>query len=282
VLKMSEVLEDEITSINAIYDSDTLSRATDDTELVLKVPSAQVSLRLAFPSGYPEDCPVILGPHSIGEDTRKGEAHEFVQTAKSLLNATFVSGEPCVFGLLEELIRYLEEEKDAASNMPSVTEDDTEGQEDSFHSSVNEQVQAVLALNPDWTLSVPITEKKSIFVARAARVTSPTLAADFLKHLLLTDKKAAKATHNITAWRVRDGEVTYQDCDDDGETAAGGRLLHLMQIMNVWDVMVVVTRWYGGVHLGSDRFRIINQVARDALVQGGWVKEDGEKKKGHK
>jgi putative IMPACT (imprinted ancient) family translation regulator len=24
-----------------------------------------------------------------------------------------------------------------------------------------------------------------------------------------------------------------QDCDDDGESAAGGRLLHLLQIMNV-------------------------------------------------
>jgi putative IMPACT (imprinted ancient) family translation regulator len=30
--------------------------------------------------------------------------------------------------------------------------------------------------------------------------------------------------------------------------------LHLMQLMDVWDVMVVVTRWYGGVHLGPDRY----------------------------
>ena len=57
---------------------------------------------------------------------------------------------------------------------------------------------------------------------------------------------------------------TYQDYDDDGESAAGGRLLHLLQLMDVWNVVVVVTRWYGGVHLGPDRFRLINAAAREA------------------
>lgn len=42
--------------------------------------------------------------------------------------------------------------------------------------------------------------------------------------------------------------------------------------MNVWDVLVVVSRWYGGVKLGPDRFSIINNVAREAVVKGGWTK----------
>jgi hypothetical protein len=42
----------------------------------------------------------------------------------------------------------------------------------------------------------------------------------------------------------------------------------------------VVTRWYGGVLLGPDRFRIINSAAREALVLGGWGKE--EKKEGRR
>jgi putative IMPACT (imprinted ancient) family translation regulator len=53
-----------------------------------------------------------------------------------------------------------------------------------------------------------------------------------------------------------------------------------MQLIDVWNVMVVVTRWYGGIHLGPDRFRIINSVAREALVVGGFVKEGEVKKKG--
>jgi len=121
---------------------------------------------------------------------------------------------------------------------------------------------------PDWVISTPVTEKKSVFVARACNVQSVYTAKASIAHLLATDKKVARATHNITAWRIRDAvtDASYQDCDDDGETAAGSRLLHLLQVMDVWDVVVVVTRWYGGVHLGPDRFRLINQVAREAVV----------------
>ncbi|KAK3366683.1 hypothetical protein B0T24DRAFT_596595 [Lasiosphaeria ovina] len=65
-----------------------------------------------------------------------------------------------------------------------------------------------------------------------------------IRHLLASDRRVRGATHNMTAWRIRGaGGATFQDCDDDGETAAGGRLLHLMQLMDLWDTVVVVTRW---------------------------------------
>ena len=111
--------------------------------------------------------------------------------------------------------------------------------------------------------------------------TSPDQAKLYLRDLLDSDKKVRSATHNITAWRIKGGNgVAFQDCDDDGETAAGGRVLHLMQLMDLWDVMVVVTRWYGGHQLGPKRFSIINTVARDAFVKGDFVKEDISNKKG--
>lgn len=43
---------------------------------------------------------------------------------------------------------------------------------------------------------------------------------------------------------------------------------------------VVVTRWYGGIHLGPDRFRIINEVARRQLVANGFDKRVNEKEQG--
>jgi len=70
-----------------------------------------------------------------------------------------------------------------------------------------------------------------------------------------------------------------EDNDDDGEDAAGSRMAHLLSIMKVENVMVVVTRWYGGIKLGADRFRLINQVSREALVNGGFVQEPAEGKK---
>ncbi|KAL2157554.1 hypothetical protein VTH06DRAFT_5931 [Thermothelomyces fergusii] len=145
---------------------------------------------------------------------------------------------------------------------------------------------AALGPPPPWTVSAAFVENKSTFVARCAPVSSPAQAAGFVAHLLATDKRVRAATHNITAWRIRGPNGTsFQDCDDDGETAAGGRLLHLMQLMDLWDTMVVVSRWYGGIKLGPRRFALINQTARDAFVRAGLVKEEGAaggKKKGGK
>jgi len=141
---------------------------------------------------------------------------------------------------------------------------------------------------PTWILSDVVTEKKSVFIGRATQVSNRNQVEALINHLISTDKKVAAATHNISAWRIQgkrksgvkeDSSVTIvQDCDDDGETAAGGRLLHLMQLMDVLDVMVVVSRWYGGIKLGPDRFRIINGVGKDALVRGGFAKGEGKRK----
>jgi len=121
--------------------------------------------------------------------------------------------------------------------------------------------------------------QKSVFVARAVSITSVPQAKSYIQTLISTDKKVAKATHNITAYRIHtpDG-LSYQDNDDDGETAAGSRLAHLLELVGVENVMVVVSRWYGGIHLGADRFRLINQVAREALVMGGFLDEGGKGK----
>lgn len=62
------------------------------------------------------------------------------------------------------------------------------------------------------------------------------------------------------------------DCDDDGETKAGARLLELLTILDVCDIVVVVTRWYGGSKLGADRFKHINNAARNVLDQHGVLK----------
>lgn len=40
--------------------------------------------------------------------------------------------------------------------------------------------------------------------------------------------------------------------------------------MDVWNVIVVVSRWFGGTHIGPDRFKHINSATRDVLVKGGF------------
>lgn len=51
-------------------------------------------------------------------------------------------------------------------------------------------------------------------------------------------------------------------------------------IQEINDVLVVVTRWFGGTHLGPDRFKHINHAARNALELGGFLEQAQELKGG--
>ncbi|KAI5476071.1 ribosomal protein S5 domain 2-type protein [Pseudohyphozyma bogoriensis] len=110
--------------------------------------------------------------------------------------------------------------------------------------------------------SEPLVDRKSVFVGHVAQVT----CAEEIKLVmaeLLSDRKIARATHNISAYRINTPEGTLlHDNDDDGESAAGGRLAHLLSLL-----------------LGADRFKHINTAARDALVVGGFVEESEKKSK---
>ncbi|GAA99044.1 uncharacterized protein L969DRAFT_144368 [Mixia osmundae IAM 14324] len=118
----------------------------------------------------------------------------------------------------------------------------------------------------------PIVDRKSVFVGHACRLKSRDDVSSVLSYLL-SDRKIARAAHNISAWRWRapDTGIVHHDCDDDGETAAGGRLAHLLELCHATDVVVVVSRWFGGVHLGPDRFKHINAAARAALLLSGAI-----------
>jgi hypothetical protein len=294
---MSEELLDEITSINSIYGEDTLVATSDDAGIyALTLPiRSNISLRTEFPADYPDAPPSILGTQHIGDNVAKGEGQQIVDCIRAILAEIYIPGSPCIFDLIEEGGQKLQqlgldtssrEEEQQIAQTNGQDQDSLGGQEaySDEHQPLDDLGDA-----PPWVLSEVVIEKKSVFLARAAEVHSVDEAKTFLAHLLATDKKAAKATHNITAWRIQgENGVQFQDCDDDGESAAGGRLLHLLELMGAWNAMVVVTRWYGGVHLGPDRFRLINQAARDAMVRGDFTSEvakeskDAGKKKGKK
>ncbi|XP_041377001.1 protein IMPACT-like [Gigantopelta aegis] len=122
-------------------------------------------------------------------------------------------------------------------------------------------------------------DRKSKFQAHLAAVHHKD-EVELVRSKLLEDRKVAAATHNIIAYRIKqtDSDVMYNGCEDDGEIHAGSRLLHLLEILEAVNVMVIVTRWYGGIHLGPDRFKHISNCARDILHQNGYIREKHEKK----
>ncbi|KAH8808448.1 hypothetical protein F5884DRAFT_792256 [Xylogone sp. PMI_703] len=119
-----------------------------------------------------------------------------------------------------------------------------------------------------WTISASVTLKQSTFVARSIAVSSSSEARASVQKLLAENKDLQEASHNITAWRVQGSQGRIiEECDDDGEKGGGSHLLELLRSNGTTGILLVVTRWYGGIMLGTDRWKLMSQVARDALSQ---------------
>lgn len=94
-----------------------------------------------------------------------------------------------------------------------------------------------------------IREKKSRFIATLKPVTSEEEATAFINE---TKKKYWDARHNCSAFVIgRNSELTR--CSDDGEPSgtAGRPMLEVLTGAGLTDVCVVVTRYFGGVLLGT-------------------------------
>ncbi len=113
------------------------------------------------------------------------------------------------------------------------------------------------------TLENLLTDKGSKYAVSGTPVTSKPEAVSALK-ALKRSKKYAKATHNTWAVLLRDGTPLK---NDDGETGAGMVILRMLERENLHDHLVIVTRWYGGVKLGGDRFRHVQTCVRAYMDQ---------------
>ncbi|CAK5278336.1 unnamed protein product [Mycena citricolor] len=111
---------------------------------------------------------------------------------------------------------------------------------------------------PSWPTSRQIEELHELHILSSTR-------GDARSETCCTKVRCVNRTDHETIRQL------IPDNDDDGETAAGGRLAHLLHILEVDNVLVVVTRYFGGIHLGPDRFKHINQAARNALELGGFL-----------
>jgi len=102
-----------------------------------------------------------------------------------------------------------------------------------------------------------ITDRGSKYAVSGAACASEDEAKAFVKTLCCR-KKFAKATHNTWALLTTDGPFK----NDDGEAGAGMVILRMLEREGLRDHIVVVTRWYGGKHLGGDRFRHVQEAVR--------------------
>mgnify|MGYP002533714319 FL=1 len=91
-----------------------------------------------------------------------------------------------------------------------------------------------------------VTEKKSRFIANIFHVENVTEADEKIKQI---NKKYYDAKHNCYAYIV-DG---IEKCSDDGEPSktAGAPILDILKKNQFTNVLVIVTRYFGGILLGT-------------------------------
>ena len=142
-----------------------------------------------------------------------------------------------------------------------------------FHESIiqNESNRRPIYRGPPY--HPPKSGPAETMIAHVASVETMDHVNWVLAELLFNDKKVAKANHNMVAYRFWDThrECWVSDNDDDGEKGAGAKLAALLEMANVTNVIVVVSRWFGGIHLGPSRFKYFASVARDALEASGFI-----------
>ena len=113
-----------------------------------------------------------------------------------------------------------------------------------------------------------ITEKKSRFIATVKPVQSEEEAVAFINE---TKKKYWDARHNCSAFVIGERQELTR-CSDDGEPAqtAGRPMLDVLLREEITDVAVVVTRYFGGVLLGTGGLvRAYTEAAKLALADAG-------------
>lgn len=91
-------------------------------------------------------------------------------------------------------------------------------------------------------------EKKSEFIGYIAPVHTADEAIDFINEIRAMHRKA---THNVYAYIVREGNATRYSDDGEPQGTAGVPVLDVLQKEGLTDVCVVVTRYFGGILLGG-------------------------------
>eukprot|EP00833_Pecoramyces_ruminatium_P004022 jgi/Orpsp1_1/1178054/evm.model.c7180000063853.1 len=258
-----------------------------------------LKLNIFFQETYPSDEPPIYEIECYW--TEKGIEISLDEKYKKIISNKFTEiwndykGEVIVCEWIQTLIDYIETElkdnliEDIKKNNASTTivlpsNEEIKSPNDSDDSELDEHLKSMhitsfsnapipegVELPIIYSSAEPIVDRKSVFIAHIASIQHITQVGMVVRELL-KNKKIAKATHNMFAYRIEEeGGVLNEGNDDDGEHGAGITLEGLLEVIDARNVFVMVSRWYGGIKLGQDRFKHIKDIALQLLDEHGYV-----------
>ncbi len=110
------------------------------------------------------------------------------------------------------------------------------------------------------------TEKRSRFIGYVKPVKTEAEATEFINSIR---SKHWDARHNVYAYSLREGNIKRYSDDGEPSGTAGMPVLDVITKNEVYDVCVVVTRYFGGVLLGTGGLvRAYSQGSKIALEAG--------------
>ncbi|MGL4788226.1 IMPACT family protein [Cetobacterium sp.] len=115
---------------------------------------------------------------------------------------------------------------------------------------------------------IEFEERKSKFIGYAKPISSKEEAEEFID---MIREMHPDATHNCTVYRVIDNGQEYFKADDDGEPSgtAGKPMGEILTYMDVNNIAVVATRYFGGIKLGAGGLvRNYAKTAKLAVLEG--------------
>lgn len=116
-----------------------------------------------------------------------------------------------------------------------------------------------------------ITEKKSKFIADLYYVEN---AEQVEEKIIEIKKKYYDARHHCIAYRYVQGNQVIEKSSDDGEPSgtAGAPMLNILQKNNLCNILVIVTRYFGGILLGTGGLvRAYSEATQKAIEQSNLV-----------
>lgn len=142
-----------------------------------------------------------------------------------------------------------------------------EGVQPASSFSSTQTLQNAPLLQNKWRSSQKLVSRSSTFLGHASPISSPTARSGLIKSLMEGKPELETASHNAWAMRTSFGNspLVQEASFDDGESGCGKFLLELMREANITNTLVVLTRWYGGIMLGPDRWRLMRECINDAL-----------------
>ena len=110
---------------------------------------------------------------------------------------------------------------------------------------------------------IEFEEKKSKFIGYIKPVSTVEEAEKFIDSI---KEMHPNATHNVPLYRVVENGQEYFKYNDDGEPAntAGKPMAEILNILDVYNVAIVATRYFGGIKLGAGG--LIRNYAKTAKI----------------